>query len=106
MQSLGLITIAAGGTPVQITAADIIVKSVTFQAAPGNAGILYVGLRGMVTASGAGVLRAIPKPVSSTTGPFGDATFTTYDIPGGVNLNLLYIDGTTNDKALVSFQRG
>lgn len=106
MQSLGLITIAAAGTPVQITTLDIIVKSVTFQAAPGNAGVLYVGLRGMNTGSGAGVLRAVPKPVSPTTGPFADATFSTYDIPGGMNLNLLYIDGTTNDKALVSFQRG
>jgi hypothetical protein len=72
------------------------------QAAAANAGIVYVGTADMVIATGVGVLAILPKPTSATTGPFPSISFSIMDAPAGINLNEIYIDGTTNDAAYVS----
>ena len=108
LYSFGKITIASGGTPVRLTsnettpAARASVQSVTIQAGAGNAGIVYVGFVGMNTSSGAGVLALIPKPASTTTGPFSSASFSEVNAPAGINVADLYVDGTTNDVVYVS----
>ena len=108
--SLGLVTVTTSGTPVRATtnAADPTVRvpaqSITVQPAPGNAGILYVGLKGMDITTGVGVLRAIPKPASATTGPFTEATISIPVAPAGLDASQIYLDSSSSgDKGLVSF---
>lgn len=106
MDTLGLIAIAAGGTPVQITDKSIGAVTVTFQAKPLNAGIVHVGFNGMVTSTGVGVIGVIPKPASGTTGPFAELTLPVLGMPsGGYRLNQFYIDGTTGDGVYVRYNR-
>jgi hypothetical protein len=104
MNTLGLIAIASGGTPVQITATSIGAITVTFQPKPGNAGVVYVGRKAMNTGTGANVLGVIPKPASATTGPFQELTLPpTGTGSGGYRLDELYIDGTTGDGVYVRY---
>ena len=105
--------IVAGGTPVQVSTVCVPgssrlgygkwAQSIQFQAHPSNAGIVYIGLAGMVTSTGLNVLAVLPKPVSATTGPFASELFSEMLAPNGLSLDELYIDGTTNDLALISF---
>lgn len=74
-----------------------------FQALPANAGIVYVGLKGMVRATGVGVLAMIPKPANSLTGPFTSVSFAIPLAPAGLNAADFYVDvDTGNDGALVT----
>lgn len=109
LSSYGLVNVDASGTPVRATAnasvpsARVAVQSFQVQAAPGNAGLIYIGTAAMVISTGVGVLAVLPKPTSATTGPFPSASFSIVNAPAGINLNEIYIDGsTTNDKAYVS----
>lgn len=112
IQSLGYVTIAAGGTPVRATANLAVpsqrlgAQSITVQAHPSNAGVLYVGLSGLTKASGVAVLAVVPKPVSATTGPFAEVVIQLPATPNGLNAAEVYIDGTTNDIAVVRITQG
>jgi hypothetical protein len=67
--SLGKITVATAGTAVSLTAnfsanaayTDAMTSWLVVQANPANTGVLYIGLAGMNTTSGAGVLGVIEK---------------------------------------------
>ena len=107
--SLGIITLTAG-TPVRLTvnqttpANRLGAISVRIQAHPNNAGPVYVGLANMEASPlGPGLLGVIAKPVSATTGPYDSFEITINNIPAGLNLADLYVDGTTSDGVIVSY---
>jgi len=104
MNSLGLIPIAAGGTPVQLTTQSLGAAVALISPKPGNAGPVYVGRKGMNTSSGVGVLGVVPKPASATTGPFASFQLPPLTGQGGYRLDELYIDGTTGDGVYVAYQ--
>lgn len=104
MTTLGLVAITAGGTPQQLTDKSIGASVVILTPKPGNAGVVYVGTKAMVTGTGVGVMGVIPKPASATTGPFAGFTFPALgNATGGYRLDQLYIDGTTADGVYVTF---
>lgn len=106
-QTLGYVTVATGGTPVQATALAAgkltNTQKIVVQAHPSNAGIGYVGRKGMNTTTGAGVCGVVPKPVNNTTGPFAELVLDAPTQLGGMQLADLYIDGTTSDKFIVRY---
>lgn len=106
-QTLGYVKVVSGGTPVQATALAAgkltSVQKIVVQAHPSNAGVGYVGRKGLVTSSGVGVVGVVPKPVSSTTGPFAELVLDAPTQLGGMQLSDLYIDGTTNDQFIVRY---
>lgn len=104
MNALGLINIASGGTPVQITTQSLGAAVVIISPKPANAGVVYIGTKGMVTSTGVGVLGTIPKPASTTTGPFTPFLLPPLTGQGGYRLDQLYVDGTTNDGVYVAYQ--
>lgn len=101
--TLGLIPIVAGGTPVPLSLTNKAAQSIKLTPKPGNAGIVYVGLKGMNTTTGVNVIGVIPKPTSATTGPFEPFEIGLPVIPGGLNLAHIYIDGTTNDGVYAGY---
>jgi len=111
VQSLGYVPLTAG-TPIRATAnratptTRLGAQTVTVQAHPSNAGVVYVGLADMVTATGVGVLGVIPKPVSPTTGPFSEVTLSLPLSAAGLDASAIYLDGTTNDQAIVRITQG
>jgi hypothetical protein len=106
-QTLGYVKVASGGSPVQAAANApgklTNVQKIVVQAHPSNAGVGYVGRKGMSTSTGVGVCAVIPKPVSTTTGPFAEVVLDAPTQLGGMQLSDLYIDGTTNDLFLVRY---
>jgi hypothetical protein len=104
MNSLGLVAIASGGTPVQLTSTSIGAAVALISPKPGNGGVVYVGKKGMNTGTGAGVIGVIPKPASATTGPFAPLSLPPLTGQGGYRLDELYIDGTTGDGVYVAYQ--
>lgn len=113
MGSLGLVTVTAAGTPVRLTAnrptptERLGAQSVRITPKPANAGVIYVGTSGMVVATGVGVLGAIPKPTSATTGPFDVFEIKQELLPAGLNLAELYLDAASNgDGAYVAYTQG
>lgn len=103
MNTLGLVAIASGGTPVQITDKSIGAAMVMIFPKPGNAGVVYVGRKAMVTGTGVNVAGVIPKPASSTTGPFAPFTLPPLTGQGGYRLDEIYLDGTSGDGAYVCY---
>lgn len=73
MQSLGLITVAASGTPVRISAASLPCDHVNFQPCKSlgpfvdNVGAIYIGLAGMNKSTGSGVLYVLKPGVPAQT---------------------------------------
>lgn len=113
IQSLGKVTVPAHGTPVRATTnladptARLAAQAITFQALPGNAGIVYVGLTGMVVSSGVQCLGQIPKPENATSGPFATLTIQTTGAPNGLDASMFYLDsGSDNDGVIVSLVAG
>lgn len=104
MNALGLIPIASGGTPVQLTTKSTGAAVAFIYPKPGNAGVVYVGKAGMVTGTGVGVLGVIPKPASATSGPFTPFALPPLTGMGGYRLDELWIDGTTGDGVYVAYQ--
>ena len=105
MNTLGYVNITASGTPQALTPTDPGKRAafVMLIPKPGNAGIVYVGKKGMNTSSGVNVAGAIPKPASATTGPFTPFILPPLGSGGGYNLSEIYIDGSTNDGVYVAY---
>lgn len=109
--SLGIISIASGGTPTQITknqttpSQRLAASKVRIQAHPNNAAPVYVGLAGMeASPTGPNLLAVIAKPVSATTGPFDFCELGGVGaVPVTLNLADIYIDGSTSDGVIVSY---
>lgn len=104
MNTLGLVTITAGGTPQALTGdPGRRAAFVLFTPKPGNAAPVYIGVKGMVVASGVNVAGVIPKPAAATTGPFAGFLLPPLGTGGGYNLSAIYIDGTTSDGVYVAY---
>lgn len=73
MQSLGLVRVAAPGTPVHVSAASLLCDHVNIQPqkslgpAVDNVGAIYVGLAGMNKGTGVGVLYVLKPGVPAVT---------------------------------------
>lgn len=98
----GAVTVATAGTRVQVTASNIYVTSVYFEALSGNVGAIFVGDSTVssvkyMTRLGAGGgfnLSAQPGSVGSSSGG------------GEINLSTLYVDSATNgDKIMVTYMQ-
>lgn len=106
--SLGYITMITG-TPVRATVnlsaptANRPAASVRFQAAPANNAVVYYGLGGMNIVTGENVLGVIAAPASATDGAFDFAEIIVHDMPAGLNLAHLYLQGTTGEIIIGSF---
>lgn len=110
LASLGIITIASGGTPTQITknqttpSQRLGAMRLRLQAHPNNAAPVYVGLAGMEASPiGPNLLGVIAKPAAATTGPFDTFEIGQEMIPAGLNLADIYIDGTTGDGVIACY---
>jgi hypothetical protein len=109
LKSLGLVTVAASGTPVRATSNESVpatrvgCQAIQIEAAPGNAGLIYIGTSDMVISTGVGVLAVLPKPTSATTGPFPSQSYSIPEAPAGINAADVYIDASnSSDKAYIS----
>ncbi len=115
LQSFGIVTVTAAGTPVQATAnvlpalqtgEPVQLQTVRIQAMPGNTGIGYV-FAGMTATpadhrtDGVGLIGVIPAPASSTSGPFGSVEFTIPVIPNGINLRNIWLDTSVNGSKFI-----
>ena len=106
--SLGIVTIN-GPTRITVNASDQVQQArklgavkVRIQAVPTNAGIVTVLLNPDDTPLSE-FLGYISKPANATTGPFDVFEIDLQDLPGGMNLYDIAVDGTTNDQVVVSF---
>lgn len=110
-QSLGKVSITAGGTAVRMTANQGSAsnpkpcQSIMVQALPGNAGPLYVFESPAAFIDDRTNLTKcvgiIPKPSSATTGPFGSVTLgRSGGLPFGGDASQIWIDGTSGDGAI------
>lgn len=111
--SLGYVTVPTPGTPVRATINNtdptlrVGAQSITFQALPGNTGIVYVGRRDMDTSTGVGVLGLIPAPSDPTTGPFPSWAVSLPVIAAGLNVADHYIDAAeATDGVVVAYTQG
>jgi hypothetical protein len=108
----GKVVVASAGTPVQasINAADqaaplrIGCQSISFQALPGNAGLVYIQqATGDDRATLVNTLAILPKPSSATTGPFASYTISIPLAAAGFNLADYYINAdNAGDGVLIS----
>lgn len=95
----------AGVNVTEVTGEPLQAQSITFQALPGNTGIIYifVGMKGSPPADDrtnlAYCVAILSVPVSATQGPFASYTVTQTPAPAGLNVRDYWIDasaGTTN----------
>ena len=109
---LGKISVAAAGTPVQITASAqyqamtemdtrfLSCQAVLFQAWKDNGGLLYVGKVGMNKSTGALVAATLAIPSTASIASYGASNHLS---PAGINLSEFYLDADiAADGALVS----
>lgn len=115
VKSLGYVTVTAAGTPVRATvnqpdpALRIGAQAVLFQALPGNAGIVYVGLGGttMDPTTGTGIVGIVPAPADPTSGPFPSVVISIPVMAAGLNVADFYLDASGNGNGvLVSYTQG
>lgn len=106
--SLGIVTIN-GPVRITVNAPDQVQDAlrlgavkVRIQAAPGNAGVVTVGLD-LDDSPQTLILGYIAKPANATTGPFDYFEIDLQDLPGGMNLYDIFVDGTTDDEVVVAY---
>lgn len=89
--SLGLITVASAGTPQQVVATHTPCHSYIVQAAQGNTGRIFVGVKGMNKSTLVGVLYIIGAPASATATPPSFSNSNAVQM-NGFDLQNLYLD--------------
>ncbi len=99
-RSLGKVTVATSATPVQTTTTRAGLQSISFQVAPANTGVVYIGNVGMSVSGGTGILAVLPAPASATTGPFASVTFSEPLAPAGLNAADFWVDATVNSQVV------
>lgn len=108
----GQVTVTAGGTPVRVTAnldnptTRVGLQSITVQARPANAGIVYVRLGNTPAddrTTRRTVLFIIPQPVSAVQGPLPLYTITLPAVPNGINAADIYLDAASNGDGAIVF---
>ena len=104
MQTLGKLTLTAGGTPQQFIATQTNVRGFFIESVLGNVGQIFIGTKTLVKATLAGVYRVIPAPTATTGAtillPAWDHVT---DVAGPFDLSTFYFDGTTGDAILVGY---
>jgi hypothetical protein len=102
--TLGKQTVAAGGTPQQLSLTTLNCKGFFIQAVLGNTHDIYIGNKNMVTTTLAGTFRVIPAPAAASGAtvllPSWDVIT---DLAGPFDLSAMYLDGTTGESVLVSY---
>lgn len=96
LTGLGRVVVAAAGTPVQLTTQQLgtRVQRVRIQAEHDNTGRIYVGLAGMVVATGVNVLGVVGIPAASGEIPAFDIGAA--GLPTGVSLSDLWLDASVS----------
>ena len=107
----GQIVVPAPGTLVRVTSTQtdpsqrVGLQSITFQARPANAGIVYIRMRGDASDDRTNrlfTLGILAHPTSATDGPFDRMTVTAPPASGGLNAADFYLDAASaGDGALV-----
>ena len=111
--SLGEVTVSSPGVLARATAnqtdptARVAAQMMDFQVLPTNAGVVRICLAGADmsgTSSNELLLQRLPKPASSTTGPFTVYRVGVWNIPSGLNAADFYVDADTpGDGVLISY---
>ena len=101
IKPLGKIVVTTAGTPVQVTADPTLVAHRVLVSPVTGSKTVYLGVAGMVKATGAGVIREVLQPAATGIGDCYELTCET-----GSNVfraSDLYLDGTqNNDSAYVT----
>lgn len=110
-RAFGQIVVPAPGTLVRVTSTQqdptlrVGLQSISFQARPANAGIVYIRLKGDGSDDRTNrffTLGILAHPTSATDGPFDRMTFTAPPGSGGLNAADFYLDAASaGDGALV-----
>lgn len=98
--SLGLITVAAAGTPQQVSEDQILCNSIFVQQNANNSGAIYVGSVDMDTTTLEGVLAVLPAPGDALPAYSAGSPINA----NGINLQDVYLDVENDgESALVSY---
>lgn len=103
MQTLGKLTLTAGGTPQQFNLTQLNCRGFFIQALVANAGAIFIGQKTMVKATLAGCFRIIPQPTTSAATVQPPAWDHSSDVAAPFDLSTFYFDGTTGDSILVAY---
>jgi hypothetical protein len=102
--SLGKVVSVTPGTPVPLAASYTPCNMVLFQQTPGQTGNVYVGVAGMVKATGVGVIYAF-LPASAAGLTDTKTIPASGELADAVDLEALFIDADTAGQGLfVSYQ--
>ena len=103
--SLGKITVASAGTPVQFSSTVLNCNAVYISTITGQSGQqMYIGVKSFVKATLVGVLKILQKPIASTPVYLDNWVVQSNVAAGPIDLSTLYVDAdTTNDAVLVSY---
>lgn len=105
--SLGKVTVATAGTPVQVSATRLMVRAVRFQTTNGNTGLMYIGDATLVKATLVGVHRVLG--IASATADAPVVEFGSQEIENGnaIDLSKFWVDaGVNGESVLVSYAKG
>ena len=107
--ALGSVAVVTPGTPVQVTknltnpTFRSGCQAILFQVLKGNVGVVYVGKKGMVRATGVGVQLQLPAPISSVTGPFTSGSIGIPLAAAGLDASSYFVDADNGgDGVLVT----
>lgn len=102
--SLGKVVVTTAGTPVQVTTnvQGMVAQRVRIQVEHDNTGRIFVGLAGMVVATGVQVLAVLNIPPATGEIPYFDMG--AFGPAGGIRLSDLWLDASVNgDGAYIAF---
>ena len=101
LRSFGHVTVVTGGTPVRVTTESIRAHAVFVQQLVGNAGVAHVGIStNMDPSDGTDMIATLLIPTVNALPSYS----TGVDLASaGVNLNEIWIDGTTGEAVLISY---
>ena len=101
----GWTTVAAAGTPVQVSATHVACHAVFIQQITGQTGVIHIGTSSSMDASdGTDMLATLPVPTANVL-PSWSAGIDGQ--PNGIDLQEIWIDASVNgESALVSYNEG
>lgn len=113
INSGGYVVVPTPGTPVKVSLnlppgtppQRIATQAFCLQAKPDNTGLIYIGLKNMVTSTGVGVLGVIGIPTATGAIPSWGSAIPV--VPAGLDLAMIYIDAAhADDGVIVSYTVG
>lgn len=105
VKSLGWVTVASAGTPVQVSPSRLPAQSVFIQQVASNTGAMHVGVSGSMDPSdGTDMVASLVAPSASALPSF---SITAENAPNGLDLQNLWIDAAVNgEEVLISYVEG